>query len=82
MKTQSRILNVLMNGILVGQLEKTAGGGLAFKYDLQWLSSSNARPLSLSLPLATQQFFGDIVHHFFDNLLPDNPQVIPKAFEI
>jgi len=85
MKTQSRILNVLMNGILVGQLEKTAGGGLAFKYDLQWLSSSNARPLSLSLPLATQQFFGDIVHHFFDNLLPDNPQVrsrIQRCFKV
>jgi len=75
MKSRNRNLNVLMNGMMVGRLEKTATGGLIFTYDQQWLSTPGARPISLSLPLVTEQFTGDIVYNFFDNLLPDNPQV-------
>lgn len=72
MKTRNRILSILMNGILVGILEKTAKGGLTFAYHQQWLNTPGARPISLSLPLVDQLFAGDIVYNFFDNLLPDN----------
>lgn len=75
MKTRNRILNVLMNGILVGKLEKTSKGSLAFSYDKTWLNTPGARPISLSLPLIEQTFFGDVVYNFFDNLLPDNPEI-------
>lgn len=75
MKTRNRILNILMNGILVGTLEKTITGGLVFTYDQQWLNTPGARPISLSLPLVAVRFAGDVVYHFFDNLLPDNPQI-------
>lgn len=75
MKTHKRILNVLMNGILIGKLEKAASGALAFTYDQQWLQTSGARPISLSLPLVNQSFSGDVVYNFFDNLLPDNSQI-------
>ena len=75
MKSLNRILSVLMNGILIGKLEKTPKGGLLFTYDLAWLNTPGARPLSLSLPLIEQAFAGDIVYNFFDNLLPDNPQI-------
>ncbi len=72
MKSRHRNLNVLMNGLLVGSLEKTVAGSLQFTYDQQWLDKAGARPISLSLPLVSQKFTGDIVYNFFDNLLPDN----------
>lgn len=75
MKTRTRHLKVLMNGISIGNLEKTGTSGLIFTYDQQWLNTPGARPISLSLPLVTQQFAGDVVYNFFDNLLPDNPQI-------
>jgi len=75
MKTRNRTLSVLMNGILIGKLEKAANGGLTFIYDQQWLYTPGARPISLSLPLVDQPFAGDVVYNFFDNLLPDNPQI-------
>ncbi|MCC5014110.1 MULTISPECIES: type II toxin-antitoxin system HipA family toxin [unclassified Legionella] len=74
-KRKNRILSILMNGILIGKLEKTTTGGLIFIYDQQWLNTPGARPISLSLPLTEQPFSGDIVYNFFDNLLPDNQQI-------
>lgn len=64
-----------MNGILIGKLEKAANGSLSFSYAESWLENSDARPISLSLPLVSQTFAGDIVYNFFDNLLPDNPAI-------
>lgn len=75
MKKKSQILNILMNGILIGALEKTKQGSLIFTYDQGWLNTSGARPVSLSLPLISQSFSGDVVYNFFDNLLPDNQQI-------
>ncbi|HSW68645.1 MAG TPA: type II toxin-antitoxin system HipA family toxin [Gammaproteobacteria bacterium] len=74
MKIYKRILSILMNGILIGKLEKSKNG-LAFVYDQQWLATPGARPISLSLPLVNQLFMGDVVYNFFDNLLPDNSQI-------
>lgn len=74
-KFQNQSLMVLMNGILIGKLEKTSSRELIFTYEQKWLDTPGARPISLSLPLASQQFSGDVVYNFFDNLLPDNPQV-------
>ena len=85
MKTKNRMLNVLMNGILVGRLEKKKNGGLTFCYHETWLNLVGARPISLSLPLVDKEFMGDVVYNFFDNLLPDNPQVrarIQARFQI
>lgn len=75
MKTQNRTLNILMNGILIGKLEKIKTGVLAFTYEPQWFKTVGARPVSLSLPLVEKSFTGDVVYNFFDNLLPDNPQI-------
>ncbi len=73
-KARSRTLNILMNGIPIGELKKTAGE-LTFTYNQEWLNTPGARPISLSLPLISQPFIGDVVYNFFDNLLPDNPQI-------
>jgi len=75
MKNQTRLLSILMNDILVGQLEKTKNTGFIFRYDQNWLNTPGSRPISLSLPLMNQQYTGDVVYNFFDNLLPDNPQI-------
>lgn len=75
MKKSNQILNILMNGILIGALEKTKQGSLIFTYDQGWLNTLGARPVSLSLPLISQSFSGDVVYNFFDNLLPDNQQI-------
>lgn len=85
MKTQYRTLQIWMNGILIGTLEKNPYGGLMFSYVQEWLNLPGARPISLSLPLVGQKFLGDIVYNFFDNLLPDNPMIksrIQKRFQI
>lgn len=68
-------LQICMNGILIGFLEKTNQGGLTFTYTQEWLDTAGARPVSLSLPLINQVFVGDLVYNFFDNLLPDNPYI-------
>ena len=74
-KKQDRCLRILMNGLLVGTLIKTIKGALSFTYDKSWLMTPGARPVSLSLPLVSQPFVGDVVYNFFDNLLPDNSKI-------
>lgn len=68
-------LDVYMNGYLVGQFSKTATGAHQFKYHDDWLALAGSRPISLSMPLRRQAYKGDEVYNFFDNLLPDNPEV-------
>ncbi|PWY55903.1 serine/threonine protein kinase [Legionella qingyii] len=85
MVKKNQILYVLMNGILVGMLEKMSQGGLKFTYHQDWLNQAGARPISLSLPLIEQTYTGDVVYNFFDNLLPDNQQIrarIQARFQI
>lgn len=72
---RNRYLYIYMNGMHVGELEKTKHGALLFSYAESWLNTLGTRPLSLSLPLVDKQFSGDIVYNFFDNLLPDNPDI-------
>lgn len=69
-----KVLFTYLNGKLVGTLHKQSGA-LSFQYDEGWLSTNGARPISLSLPLRNDSYSGDVVYNFFDNLLPDNPQI-------
>ena len=71
--SRARALDVWMNGERVGRWT-LAGASHRFAYHADWLSSPNARPLSLSLPLAqgSDAFGGEAVEHYFDNLLPDS----------
>lgn len=68
-------LFIYMNNCLVGTLHYVGSDHLTFQYDMQWLSSSEARPISLSLPLSEEIYRGERVYPFFDNLLPDNSQI-------
>ncbi|MXR70983.1 type II toxin-antitoxin system HipA family toxin [Shewanella sp. JBTF-M18] len=69
------VLDVYMNGYRVGEFTKTSTGAHHFKYDEGWLKLAGSRPISLSMPLRHQAYKGDEVYNFFDNLLPDNPDV-------
>lgn len=73
-------LNLFMNSIKVGSLEKLKGK-LQFKYEDTWFSHPASRAISLSMPLSAKVYTGDVVYHFFDNLLPDNP-VIRKRIQV
>ncbi len=67
----SRILDVYLHEIFAGQLIQNDSGGLSFTYDENYISESHAL-LSLSLPLRTEIFEGDVVRAFFSGLLPDD----------
>ena len=69
-----RNLTVYLNGVRVGTLARAARG-LQFVYDTSWITSSASRPLSLSMPLRKEPYFGDVVENYFDNLLPDNQAI-------
>ena len=70
------ILNVAMNGLLVGEWRKLTSGATEFQYAEKWLESVRLRPISLSLPLSHKIYRGDSVYNFFDNLLPDNERSV------
>ncbi len=68
-------LNVFLNGRLVGQLSKSPGGAIDFRYHGSWLNWENALPISLSLPLREDKYAGAAVFAVFDNLLPDDEEI-------
>jgi len=62
-----------MNGERVGDWHLAHGHGHEFVYAESWIGSTNARPISLSLPLrVSQEPYREGVQEFFGNLLPDN----------
>ncbi len=69
-------LSIWMNGERVGTWSRQrAEHELA--YDPQWIVSPQGRPLSLSLPIVPGNVphRGHVVRSFFENLLPDRPEV-------
>ena len=72
MSSRRAVLQVLMNGRLVGRLRNSAHGVLSFQYDHAWLDFAGRRAISLSMPLAGRAYSGRIVENYFDNLLPDS----------
>jgi serine/threonine-protein kinase HipA len=68
-------LDVYMNGYKVGIFTKAAAGAHQFKYVDEWLNLPGNRPISLSMPLQHAVYKGEEVYNFFDNLLPDNPEI-------
>ena len=69
------ILQVYLNGIQVGMLERSSAGGIKFTYHKSWLDTEGARPISLSMPLAPMPYEDSNAYNYFDNLLPDNPKI-------
>lgn len=75
-------LSVVLNGRLVGILERASNGAIAFIYARKWLDDEKrAMPVSLSLPLREDRYTGAEVSFYFDNLLPDNDQIRRRLAE-
>lgn len=77
MASNNRSLDVWMNGSLVGFWSRSSRGEHSFRYNKDWIFSTESRPISLSIPLtpATSEIRGNAVEAFFGNLLPDNADI-------
>ncbi|MBO9135039.1 HipA domain-containing protein [Rhizobium sp. B230/85] len=60
----------------VGILVRDPNGAIAFAYRSDYLSRSDATPLSLSLPLGTNPFEDLVARPFFDNLLQERDSAL------
>lgn len=75
--SQRRALGVWLNELRVGTWSLAARGEHKFRYEDSWLLHPQARPISLSLPLAEPGYAyrGEVVASYFDNLLPDSTEI-------
>lgn len=71
-----RMLNVLMDGVHVGQLIMSGAGALTFEYDADYAADPGSTPVSLSMPLQQRRHGNRTVNAFLQGLLPDNPLVL------
>ncbi|MBC7457876.1 MAG: type II toxin-antitoxin system HipA family toxin [Bdellovibrionaceae bacterium] len=55
----------------VGLLQVDEQGSYSFRYEKNWLTSTESFPLSLSLPLSDEVFGNKLTLSFFENLLPE-----------
>src|SRR5690606_17278519 len=76
-RSHTRTLNLWMNGEFVGTWSRQPHIGETLKYDDAWVSSTQGRPLSLSLPFTpgNPPHRGDAVRTYFENLLPDSKEI-------
>ena len=69
-------LHVWMNGLHVGVWSTLRTGTPVFRYAEAWPHVEEGRALSLSLPItASLEHRGEVVTHYFDNLLPDSAAI-------
>ncbi|MDC1175163.1 HipA domain-containing protein [Bacteriovoracaceae bacterium] len=71
---KAKSLKIYLNTILVGTLTKRTDGQVSFKYCEEWIDAGFA--ISNSLPLQEDIYKGEIVSRYFDNLLPDNDEIL------
>jgi len=66
-------LDVFRNDIKIGVLDIQANEPFyGFEYDVDYLASPGARPLSLSLPLVETRYSSDRAQPYFEGLLPED----------
>jgi serine/threonine-protein kinase HipA len=71
-------LIAVLDGKEAGRVRREARGRLSFVYDDAWQNSTDAYPLSLSMPLAAKEHGRGVVESFLWGLLPDNEQVLSR----
>lgn len=67
----SDTLNVYWGTKLAGRLRQEEAGRFEFQYDPNWLTDTEAIPISVRLPLRPEAFDDDSCRVFFGNLLPE-----------
>ncbi|HHV03587.1 MAG: HipA N-terminal domain-containing protein [Bacteroidales bacterium] len=61
---------IFMYDHLAGTLSEDENG-YTFVYDTAYLANKNAKPISLTLPLTDKPFISNVLHPFFDGLIPE-----------
>lgn len=76
-RSHTKTLSLWSNGQRVGTWSMLPDGSAQLEYDQAWVDSPKGRPISLSLPfqLGKQVHKGPAVLNYFDNLLPENPNI-------
>jgi serine/threonine-protein kinase HipA len=67
----SDTLDVRFETTVVGRLRIDDTQRFVFAYDEAWLGRPDRFPVSLSIPLAPEEYVGAAAHNFFANLLPE-----------
>jgi serine/threonine-protein kinase HipA len=68
--SEYRTANVYVRNIFAGVLSET-DFGYSFKYDNDYLGNEQATPVSLTLPLQSEEFTSKTLFSFFDGLIPE-----------
>ena len=68
---QLQTVIVRLSGRRCGELSQFDDGTTRFRYDAAWLQASDARPVSLTMPLRADPYESRGLHPFFANLLPE-----------
>lgn len=71
----TRHLNVFLDGVRAGGLTQSSSGTVTFDYDEGYRATSEATPLSLSMPLGRPRHTNRVVTAWLEGLLPDNLSV-------
>src|ERR1700761_7426387 len=71
-------LVALLAGQEIGRVRQDTHGHLHFRYERNWREADNAYPLSLSMPLATEEHGPKAITPFLWGLLPDNELVLER----
>jgi len=69
-------LFIAMNNQLVGIWSQNINNSESFQYMDSWIESKYSRPISLSMPVIREPYKGEVVKHFFSNLIPERADVI------
>ncbi len=75
----TKALSVWWGGNIVGSFQFNRHGEAVFAYSEDWLSSTDPRPVSVSLPLRSKPFSRRESRPFFEGLLPEEEQRIAVA---
>lgn len=65
-----RTAQIYVDDRLAGFLKETEGG-YSFEYDNDYVSSPEALPVSLTLPLSREAYTSKVLFSFFDGLIPE-----------
>lgn len=71
-------LHVLLEGMVMGVLERDARGRMSFQYTDDWLARDLPTPLSLSMPVLPGRYNHPLVENWLWGLLPDNEQTLRR----
>ena len=66
----SNSVEIFVNKTKAGLLERTNDGEYLFTYDQKFLEESS-EPISLTMPLREEPYVSEVLHPFFDGLIPE-----------